>query len=157
MSGLEIAGVVLGAIPVSASALREIERTADKAKRFVRWRLKLPLYVEELEKEGVALGLILRRLCRTVGEDLDLSAFALRDSAHLWPSDELTQKLQVRHRRVFDIIEKSLLDIGGHVDELCKELGLGAPTEVSHVLAFCSKHVPPSPSRALMLCSKRFL
>lgn len=135
MSGLEIAGLVIGAIPVCAAALEEIKEVADSLKRFKDWRLQLPLLVERLNQEGVHLFYVLQLLCSSVGERLDEKRVGLRGSAggQLWPSKELSWQLRAKHGKAYDLAVSGIRDIERQVSCLCRELGLGAITEVSCV------------------------
>lgn len=48
MSGVEIAGLVLGAIPIVYAALENYERALDPMKAFARWRGELEKLIKDL-------------------------------------------------------------------------------------------------------------
>lgn len=69
MSGLEVAGVVLGAIPLVISALEHYKAGRGTAATFFKWRDQLDILIYRLKLQKCLLHLDLMELLRGAGVD----------------------------------------------------------------------------------------
>lgn len=131
MSGLEIAGLLLGAIPTCATAIAEYNSTLDKIKRFRHWRLDLPRYVGILRRQRSELEETLRLLLFGMVDSDGLEIMIEDPVGSHWKNEALISKLKGKYREEYDIFEERIRDISSPMFKLTARLGLTKTEYVS--------------------------
>lgn len=133
MSGVEVAGLVLGAIPIATAALKELRNTTDKVERFRKWKTELPSFVRTLNSQRICLVQSLHLLFRL--SDLpppDLNELNKDVTSSLWTNAATVAKLQSRHGDIYEAVESEYVAILSHMRALCEKLGLGDFVQVAN-------------------------
>ncbi|KAG4284337.1 hypothetical protein FPRO06_08716 [Fusarium proliferatum] len=94
MSGFEIAGIVLGSIPLLISAIEHYSDSLDRATAFFKWKDGLNSALREFWYQHSSFELTLRNILKDVANPPEIEQM-IRDPHHeLWKSQELSQALQ---------------------------------------------------------------
>ena len=134
MSGIEVAGLILSAIPICTLALQGINQTTTTIERFRRWRDEIPTYVADLELVRIRLRHSLRLLFAIVGRELpNLEDFEQDKTDSLWKDESVAAELRQNHHDIYVPIERDILVIEQLLQDLCNKLGLGSSVKVSLV------------------------
>ena len=89
MSGFEVAGVILGAIPIIVTALQQYKKTREKLSYFRHKALYIDRLIDSLEEQKVLIEADLCILLRAIGRDL----IDFGDCIQVFQSDEVEQEL----------------------------------------------------------------
>ncbi|KLO99619.1 uncharacterized protein LW94_11106 [Fusarium fujikuroi] len=124
MSGLEIAGLILGAIPVAIEALKSGSQGIAMLQRSRRYENELERLVNKLENERVRLG----DVCEKVLVDLvphSRMEEMIQDPGRMFNDDpELKAKLQRRLWKGFDLFNQTLKEINAAMNEAINRISL---------------------------------
>ncbi|KAF4440844.1 hypothetical protein FACUT_3162 [Fusarium acutatum] len=94
MSGFEIAGIVLGSIPLLISAIEYYSDSLDRATAFFKWKDGLNSALREFWYQHSSFELTLRNILKDVASPSEIEEM-IGDSHHeLWKSRDLSQALQ---------------------------------------------------------------
>ncbi|KAF5651814.1 hypothetical protein F25303_3856 [Fusarium sp. NRRL 25303] len=94
MSGFEIAGIVLGSIPLLISAIEHYSDSLDRATAFFKWKDGLDSALREFWYQHSSFELTLRNILKDVASPSEIEEM-MRDPHHeLWKSRDLSQALQ---------------------------------------------------------------
>lgn len=130
MSGLEVAGLVLGSIPLVISAL---EHYKEGLRSVQIWR-KYAREINSLTRQLRMQHNILTNVCETLLEDLGLGsrvdAMIEAPFGPMWQDADTRQKLRRRLHRDFNLFEDTVKDMGEAIDEVKKKLDLGPDGKV---------------------------
>lgn len=101
MSGLEVAGIVLGALPLIISALESLRDGASRLGRLIKFNAEYSKTWGEVEDEELMYRLQLKRLLKPlvrddVLADDDLEVLLLDPSADSWKEPDLDNALRER-------------------------------------------------------------
>ncbi|CAJ2511366.1 Uu.00g069910.m01.CDS01 [Anthostomella pinea] len=94
MSGLEVAGLVLGALPLVITALEHYESSIDHAKAFYKYEYELERTMSELWMEHLNYDMTLKTLLMGITSPLELEEMMNQPDSPLWKSNELAAELQ---------------------------------------------------------------
>jgi hypothetical protein len=102
MSGLEVAGIVLGALPLITFALENLRDGSSRLGRLVNFNAEYSKIWGEVEDEELMYRLQLKRLLKPlVRDDIltddNLEAFLLDPSADSWKEPDFDNALTSRH------------------------------------------------------------
>ena len=125
MSGLEIAGVVLGALPLLITAL---EHYGDGVRTIQKWRKyerELHSVVRNLKTERVKLQNVCEKLLDGLVPASRIDSMVEDPLGELWQEVE-TQK-RIRHRlwRSWGVFEQTVKDMKAAIEETMEKLGNG--------------------------------
>jgi hypothetical protein len=97
VTGVEIAGLVLGAIPLIISALEHYEDIAAPTKAFIRWRRHLRRLIQELYIIRASYDQAIRLLLKPFADLADQTTMMDNPRSELWTegviADDLRDKL----------------------------------------------------------------
>jgi hypothetical protein len=96
MSGFEVAGLVLGALPLIISAIECYESTLDRAKAFRKYEEELENAMSELWMEYSYYELTLQLLLRDVVSTSELEEMLAVSDSPLWKSEEVSEELALK-------------------------------------------------------------
>lgn len=137
MSGIEVAGLVLGAIPICKLALNGINQTTSTINRFRKWRDEIPRYVTDLELVRIRLRHSLRLLFSLCGRELpDLDHLEQDQTGLVWKDEDVARDLRQNHSDIYIPVERDVLVMQELLEVLCKKLGLGFSVKVSLAILY---------------------
>lgn len=101
MSGLEVAGIVLGALPLIISALENLRDGASRLGRLIKFKAEYSKTWGEVEDEELMYRLQLKRLLKPlvrddVLADDNLEVLLLDPTADLWKEPDLDNAVRAR-------------------------------------------------------------
>lgn len=123
MSGLEVAGVVLGAIPIIICAIENYESTLDRVQVFLKWQDHLEKAIRELWIQHSSFEMTLRNLLKEVASPAEAHEM-MQDFDHpLWGSVALSRAFEERLGSAFGVyihtireMESCMLKLASHLD-----------------------------------------
>lgn len=118
MSGIEVAGLVLGAIPLLIAALEHHESGLDRIKAFWNWGDELSKFRRTLGLLLVSYDLTLRVLLAPMITDARLEEMLANPSGDLWKSEDVCRQLQCR----LDVAYTPYLDIISEIERIIIEI-----------------------------------
>ena len=133
MSGFEVAGIVLGSIPILVSAL-QIHAKVVKSGALYRWRFytrELKSLTRDLEVEHVRLMTVFEKLLSDIVPDEQIDAMINNPFGPLWKDRHAAERIRKRLGRSMDSFEKVVQDMQETMEEIGKMLGLGPDGDVS--------------------------
>jgi hypothetical protein len=133
MSGFEIAGIVIGSIPIILSALR-IQRNIVKPGVLYRWRFytrELDNFIGKLDVEHLRLVGVFEKLLTGIVPDELISVMINDPLGPLWKDPGAAERIRIRLGPSIDPFESGVQDIQKAMAEIGTMLGLGPDGEVS--------------------------
>lgn len=134
MSGFEVVGVVLGALPVLVSAIQACAEGTAMVHRFRKYKSRLGFVMRNLETESV----IFRSICELLLDGLvydpsQLHALLAEPKSDAWGDLALQQKIKGRLGESFRSFRKTMDDISSITGELSALLEIGADEQVCNL------------------------
>lgn len=115
MSGLEIAGVVLGALPLVISALEHYANGINTAKRFWRYKSEVRSLILQINTErGIFINTLEQLLVGIVRIE-HMTEFLSSPGGDVWQEEDIDIKLKDRLRGAYEVY---LGNVGGMVRAL---------------------------------------
>ncbi|EON62852.1 hypothetical protein W97_02077 [Coniosporium apollinis CBS 100218] len=126
MSGLEVAGVVLGVLPLLVSALEHYNEGLDPIKAFWGWERELPQFIRKLRNQHVHYEQTLKLLLAPITEDAELADMVANPGQGLWKDAEIAIKLENRLNESYKAYIGTIADIEGIMKKIASKLDLGS-------------------------------
>lgn len=142
MSGIEVAGLVLGSIPLLISAL---EHYADGVSTIQRWR-KYDQERKSLIRQLKTQSMRMQNVCELLITGLvppSLVDSMIKDPAgSFWRSENFQRKLRARLCDSLDVFEATVVEMRDAILEMRKRLGLSLESQVSssHFCYVCNHY-----------------
>jgi predicted exporter len=150
MSGIEVAGLVLGCLPLliqgalignsSDSFIPANETTIgiesyneglDPIKSFVRWERELPQFIRKLRNQHVHYAQTIRILFEPITSEVELAdMMANPGSAELWKGKAMAKRLQERLQESYQAYQGTIVDIERITKKIASKLDLDRAAEV---------------------------
>ncbi len=124
MSGFEIAGVVLGALPLLISAMEHYESSLDRLVAFFKWKDELNKAMRELWIQHSYYEMTLRNLLMGVVDDAELDEMMSRPESPLWKSPGLDEKLRQKLGAAYRVYGYTIQNMGSHMKTLARHLDI---------------------------------
>ena len=125
MSGIEIAGLVLGAFPVLIEALQKYRAGADMLDDWWRYRTAYLKSEQQLKVAGVFFeGNVERLLLPIVIDDLERKHLIDNPKAELWTNLDLESRLKNSLPKSYDVVLHTIVSICECIECLRREFGL---------------------------------
>ncbi|KAI0532831.1 hypothetical protein GGR58DRAFT_517408 [Xylaria digitata] len=118
MSGFEIAGIVLGALPLVISALNSYSDGISTLKRWRRYNRELRSIVRTLETESVKLQNVCEKLLIGIVPEPQIEEMVRDPFGDLWRSRETERRIRFRLWKGFASFKETLIEIKGAIDEI---------------------------------------
>lgn len=125
MSGIEIAGLVLGAIPLVISALEHYEDIIGPAKTFFKFQGELDCAIRELRNQHTHFEQSIEVLLRPITTDQQLSEMIDNTKSKLWQDPDIEQELRsnlgtayASYMRTFSDIQMIMIGIAMKLDNV---------------------------------------
>lgn len=130
-TGLEIAGVVLGSLPLIIAALEHYAQGVAAAKRFLRYRLEMKSILTELTTQKSIFINTCEILLTGMVPVQEMSAFLREPGEELWKDTLLDQKLRERLGTSYDGYIETIKGMDAAAEEFKKRLKLDSAGKVS--------------------------
>lgn len=130
MSGIEVAGLVLGALPLIISALEGYAKGAGAIQQWRFYKRELTTLKRGLETEHVKLQNVCEKLLMGIAQPPIIEQMIENPFGPLWKEEQVYRKIRQRLWRAAGVFEENLRDIQKALKELEDKLnlpvGLGA-------------------------------
>lgn len=126
MSGFEVAGIILGSIPLVISALEHYRDGASAIRRWSRYENERRSLILRLETESVKMQNICTQLLRGLIADSQIEGMIVDPFGPSWQSEELQRKLRGRLCGSARVFKATVAEIN---DAIQKILGLLNPPQ----------------------------
>ena len=125
MSGIEIAGILLGSFPLLISALENYRETAEVLEDWWQIKKEYKKCKNEIKVQELAFESNLERfLLPLVVDDDEISSLLAEPGGSGWKDPVLEDKLRSRLPKSYDLFLDTINDIHGIMNGLKEELGL---------------------------------
>lgn len=124
MSGFEIAGVILGSLPLIISALENYTDVTDTFKRARKYKTELKRIQNDLDAESAILLDTLERLVDGLVPAKQLEELLKDPSSELWQNETLNIRLQSRLGRSYSVYTHSVNEINATIQQFVERLDL---------------------------------
>ncbi len=125
MSGIEIAGLLLGAFPLLISALEHYRQSAEVLDDWWQIKQEYKKCKNEIKLQELAFeGSLERFLLPLVVDDNQIAALIAEPGGTKWKDPALEDKVKSRLPKSYDLFIDTIYDIKTTVDDLKEELGV---------------------------------
>lgn len=124
MSGIEVAGLVLGALPLLISAIEYYEASLDRATAFFKWKDELDKAMRELWIQRSYFELTLGNLLQGVASPLEVQSMMFDFKNDLWKSPELADSLRNKLQAAYSVYIYTIREMEGYMVALAKNLNI---------------------------------
>ncbi|KAI9699903.1 MAG: hypothetical protein M1820_006965 [Bogoriella megaspora] len=131
MSGIEIAGLVLGAIPLLISALEHYEGALDSAYAFFKWRGELSTAIRKLLFQRTSYEQSVRILLNPITTEQELSDMMADSANTLWKSQDMAQALRGRLGEAYQAYMLNVEQIKRITESLAGKLDIDGADKVT--------------------------
>jgi hypothetical protein len=132
MSGLEVAGVVLGALPLVISALEHYANGVQTAKRYWRYKSELRSLILQIDTERGIFINTLEQLLGGIVRIEHMTDFLSNPGGDAWKNADVDSKLRDRLRGVYEIYLGNVQGMERSLKSIMAKLALDAEGKVSH-------------------------
>lgn len=122
MSGFEIAGIVLGSIPLVISTLEHYGDGLSALQRWRRYRREVHCLTRNLETERVKLQNVCEKLLVDIVPPSRIETMINDPMGNLWREEATQRKVRVRLWKGFDAFESTIGDVQTAVSEMNKRI-----------------------------------
>ncbi|KAM0418717.1 hypothetical protein ACHAPT_012315 [Fusarium lateritium] len=122
MSGFEIAGIVLGSIPLVIAALENYGAGLSTLQRWRRYQRELQSLIRNLETERIKLQNVCEKLLIGLVPDSRIDALINNPMGDLWKEEETLAKIQFRLEKGFEVFESTTGHLKTTVDEMARRI-----------------------------------
>lgn len=122
MSGFEIAGIVLGSIPLVISTLENYGAGLSTLQRFRKYRRELQSLIRNLETERIKLQNVCEKLLIGLVPHSRIEALINNPMGDLWKEEETLHKIQFRLGKGFKMFEATMSDLKTMIDEMTRRI-----------------------------------
>lgn len=134
MSGFEIAGAVLGAIPLVISALENYKNGVRVIQRWRKYDKELQSLIRNIETERVKLQNVCEKLLDGLVPPSQIDAMVEEPNGELWMNDQIQAKIRTRLWRSSDVFEQTLRDIQGAIKDISERVGSGGDVSSHNII-----------------------
>lgn len=124
MSGFEIAGVVLGGVPIIVSALKLYIEGAGAFQRWRKYTRELQSLIRNLETEQTKLQNVCERLLVNIVPETKIEDMINDPFGPLWSDEATEKKINERLWRSAKVFKDNVLDMNNAVEEMKEKLKL---------------------------------
>ena len=122
MSGFEIAGIVLGSIPLVISTLEHYGDGLSALQRWRRYRREVHCLTRNLETERVKLQNVCEKLLVDIVPPSRIETMINDPMGNLWREEATQRKVRVRLWKGFDAFESTIGDVQTAVSEMNRRI-----------------------------------
>lgn len=130
MPGFEVAGAVLGVIPLVISALEHYQHGVQALKKWRRYENNIQCLIRNINVERARLQNVCEKLLDGLVPPYQIDAMVDNPNGDLWTNEEVQEKIRVRLWKSSTVFEETLRDIQVAMVHLSERVGNGS--DVSH-------------------------
>ncbi|KAF5655603.1 hypothetical protein F25303_537 [Fusarium sp. NRRL 25303] len=130
MSGFEVAGIVLGSIPIVVSALQCYMNGLGTLQNFRSYKRILKSLILSLKTEHVSLQNICEKLLTGIAPQTRIEEMIRDPFGNLWREEEIFNKLRLRLWSSLQIFDDRVHDMREAIEEMMEKLNVGANGKV---------------------------
>ncbi|KAL1650588.1 hypothetical protein SLS61_005837 [Didymella pomorum] len=131
MSGVEIAGLVLGVLPLLIQGIESYNEGLDPIKSFMRWDKELPQCIRKLRNQHVHYAQTIRILLEPITAEVELAEMMTDPgSSRLWKDSQMAEKLQDRLQESYHAYQGTIADIERITRQIASKLDLDRANEL---------------------------
>lgn len=130
MPGFEVAGAVLGVIPLVISALEHYQHGVQALKKWRRYENNIQCLIRNINVERARLQNVCEKLLDGLVPPSQIDAMVDNPNGDLWTNEEVQEKIRVRLWKSSTVFEETLRDIQVAMVHLSERVGNGS--DVSH-------------------------
>ena len=131
MSGFEVAGIVLGALPIIVSGLKFYLHGASTIREWRRYKRPLQQLVTELETSHVIFQNVLEKLLLGIAADDQIDNMIKDPFGPAWKQPAIHHKVREKLWRNPQVFEDTVQDMGAAVAEMRESLQIDVDGKVS--------------------------
>ncbi|KAF2497515.1 hypothetical protein BU16DRAFT_316252 [Lophium mytilinum] len=131
MSGIEIAGLVLGAIPLVIAGLEYYEEGLGKVKAFWKWEDELSEAIRKLWGQYSSYELTIRGLLASITSEAELEEMMGDTTGKLWKSEDMCERLQEKLATAYQPYLYTASEIERIILEMTACLNLNKATQIT--------------------------
>lgn len=135
MSGFEVAGIVLGSIPIVVSALEFYVKGVGTMGRWRRFTLELETLILKLETEEAKLQNVYEKLLRDIVSDDQIEPMLKDPFGLLWREPGTVARIRRKLWRHPKLFEENVRRMNEAMEEMKQKLNIGPDGKVS-ILSF---------------------
>ncbi|TEA17635.1 hypothetical protein C8034_v011830 [Colletotrichum sidae] len=126
MSGFEVAGVVLGSIPLLISALEHYKQGISSIRKWRNYDRELRSIIRNLETERVRFQDVCEKLLVGLVATSQIESMVEEPFGTSWQEGNIQAKIRARLWRSFDVFEQTVEDMRDAIEEMKRKLDLEA-------------------------------
>jgi hypothetical protein len=131
MSGVELAGLVLGVLPLLIQGIESYNEGLDPIKSFMRWEKELPHFIRKLRNQHVHYSQTIGILLAPITEEIELAEMMTDPGlSRMWRDQEIAARLRDRLQDSYDAYQSTMLDIERITKKIASKLDLDRADEV---------------------------
>lgn len=133
MSGFEIAGIVLGSIPLVISALEHYSRGLSTIQRWRKYQRELQTLIRNLQTEQVKLQNVCEKLLVGVVPASEIEAMIDEPAGPLWRRDAVEARVRARLWKSYVVFQEIVVNISEAINEI--QRGVNSQLDDGHASA----------------------
>lgn len=130
-TGLEVAGVVLGAIPLVIAALENYENFLDPLKAFVRYHGELSRATRQLVNYYTSFEQSIQILLTPIADPQELQDMMENTASELWKDKEIEEALQKRLGTSYHAYIRTVREIEGAITSIAEHLNIEGADKIT--------------------------
>ncbi|KAJ8118279.1 hypothetical protein OPT61_g723 [Boeremia exigua] len=131
MSGVELAGLVLGCLPLLIQAIESYNEGLDPIKSFMRWDKELPQCIRKLRNQHVHYAQTIRILLEPMTATTELNEMMTEPGmSQLWKDKDMALRLQDRLQESYHAYQGTIADIERITKQIASKLDLDRADEL---------------------------
>jgi len=131
MSGIEVAGLILGAIPLIISGMEHYADGVSTLGRYRKYRLELKSLINILETERTKLMNTCDKLLVGLAPPWKIEAMIEEPFGEMWKDVDIQKRIRVRLWRSSKVFDDTMKNVHGAIQEMIDRLGLQPDGKVS--------------------------
>lgn len=124
MSGLEVAGVVLGAIPLVIAALEHYATGINTAKRFWFYKAQVEKLIDRIETQQTMYVNTLEELLIGIVKNEEIAELLADVDSKMWKASELDERLRDRLRGAYKVYFTNVKGMESALKKMMAKLAL---------------------------------
>ncbi|KAJ4989341.1 hypothetical protein SVAN01_05066 [Stagonosporopsis vannaccii] len=130
MSGVELAGLVLGCLPLLIQGIESYNEGLDPIKSFMRWDKELPQCIRKLRNQHVHYAQTIRILLEPMSSAEELAEMMMHPGeSTLWKNKDMALRLQDRLQESYHAYQGTIADIERITKQIASKLDLDRANE----------------------------
>ena len=134
MSGFEVAGIILGAIPIIVTALQQYKTAKEKLSYFGNKALYIDRLIDSLEEQRVLIETDLYILLKATG--VDIGAHSFMSHGQVFQDDEVEKELQDYLGAIYDPYRKALVRCEGALKAIAVKISCFTVGKLVHTIQY---------------------